>query len=178
MQKIADNTDSLCAPSLVAFAQAAGGIISHITRRKGSEGFGVVRSFAARRKENGARARATLPRAMGAGEGHGGAAAGPAAGRPADLRTADPTVAEEIRYGIFSFDGKTVAAQGQSLFALRPPGPAWRRRLAGFAWLRHLRGADEEEARDAARALVAQFLAIRKAEAGDPAFRAAVSPAG
>ena len=94
---------------------------------------------------------------------------------PPDLRTADPTVAEEIRHGYFSFDGKTVAAQGQSLFALRPPTAAWRRSLAGFAWLRHMRAADNEFAREAARALVAQFLALRKPEAGDPAFEPAVA---
>lgn len=93
---------------------------------------------------------------------------------PQDIRTADPTVANEIYGGYFSFDGKTVSAQGRSPFGLTPPSDSWRRSLAGFSWLRHLRAADKALARANAQALVADFMSIRKAPAGDPAFEPAV----
>lgn len=92
---------------------------------------------------------------------------------PPDIRTADPTVASEIYAGYFSFDGKTITAIGQSPFAVAPPSPAWRRTLAGFSWLRHLRGAGLGLAHDNARALVAEYLAAPRQEAGDPAFEPA-----
>lgn len=94
---------------------------------------------------------------------------------PPDIRTADSTVADEIYAGYFSFDGKTVNALGRSPFALHPPSAAWRRSLAGFSWLRHLRAADRALARANARALVADFLALRGVEPGDPAFAPAVT---
>jgi uncharacterized heparinase superfamily protein len=93
---------------------------------------------------------------------------------PPDIRTADPTVADEIYAGYFSFDGKTVEAQGRSPFAVRPPSAAWRRSLAGFSWLRHLRAADKALTRANARALVADFLAQRL-DADDPALEPAVT---
>jgi uncharacterized heparinase superfamily protein len=93
---------------------------------------------------------------------------------PPDIRTADPTVADEIRAGYFSFDGKTLHARGGSPFALTPPSPAWRRSLAGFSWLRHLRAADRGAGAADARALVADFLAIRRLPADDPAMEPAV----
>jgi uncharacterized heparinase superfamily protein len=89
---------------------------------------------------------------------------------PQDIRTADPTVANEIYAGYFSFDGRTLNTQGRSPFALTPPSAAWRRSLAGFSWLRHLRAADKALARANAQALVSDFLAIRKTRPDDPAF--------
>jgi uncharacterized heparinase superfamily protein len=93
---------------------------------------------------------------------------------PPDIRTADPTVADEIAAGYFSFAGKTVHSAGGSPFAVTPPSPAWRRALTGFSWLRHLRSADKTLHEANARALVAQFLAIRKPPPGDPAQEPAV----
>lgn len=89
---------------------------------------------------------------------------------PPDIRTADPTVADEIYAGYFSFDGKIVQTQGRSPFAIDPPSAAWRRSLAGFSWLRHLRAADKALARANARALADDFLSMRKTFADDPAF--------
>ena len=94
---------------------------------------------------------------------------------PPDIRTADSTVADEIYAGYFSFDGKTVSAHGRSPFAVNPPSAAWRRSLAGFSWLRHLRAADKALACENARALVADFLALRRPAADDPAFEPAVT---
>lgn len=94
---------------------------------------------------------------------------------PPDIRTADSTVADEIDAGYFAFDGKTVYAHGGSPFALEPPSAAWRRSLAGFSWLRHLRAADQPAAGANARALVADFLALARPAADDPAFEPVVT---
>jgi uncharacterized heparinase superfamily protein len=93
---------------------------------------------------------------------------------PQDIRTTDPTVANEIYAGYFSFDGKTVNARGRSPFAITPPSDAWRRSLAGVSWLRHLRAADRALARVNAQALVSDFMSIRKVDKSDPAFEPAV----
>jgi uncharacterized heparinase superfamily protein len=93
---------------------------------------------------------------------------------PQDIRAADPTVANEIYAGYFSFDGKTINAQGRSPFAVIPPSDAWRRSLAGFSWLRHLRAADKALARVNAQALVSDFMSIRKIDKTDPAFEPGV----
>ena len=93
---------------------------------------------------------------------------------PPDIRTTDSTVADQIYAGYFSFEGKTVQAQGVSPFLLSPPSPGWRRKLAGFSWLRHLRAADSALAQANAQALVADFLALPKMAADDPAMEPAV----
>jgi uncharacterized heparinase superfamily protein len=89
---------------------------------------------------------------------------------PQDIRTADPTVADEIYAGYFSFDGKVVETNGRSPFSIAPPSVAWRRSLAGFSWLRHLRAADRALARANARALVDEFLRTRTDFIDDPAY--------
>jgi uncharacterized heparinase superfamily protein len=77
---------------------------------------------------------------------------------PQDLRTTDPTVANDIYGGYFSFAGKVVATQGMSPFQCPPPSRAWEQALMGFGWLRHLRAADSALARANARALVDDWL--------------------
>ena len=77
---------------------------------------------------------------------------------PQDIRTADPTIAEDIYSGYFAFGGKMINAHGVSPFELDPPSPAWAAALAGFGWLRHLRAADTALARSNARALVDDFI--------------------
>jgi uncharacterized heparinase superfamily protein len=93
---------------------------------------------------------------------------------PQDIRAADPTVADEIYAGYFSFAGKTLNVQGRSPFALAPPSDAWRRSLTGFSWLRHLRAADKALARTNAQALVSDFMSIRKFDKNDPALEPGV----
>lgn len=93
---------------------------------------------------------------------------------PPDIRTTDPTVADEIYAGYFSFAGKTMQSYGASPFLLTPPSAAWRRALTGFSWLRHLRSADKALAQANARALVGEFLAIKKLTPDDPAMEPAV----
>ncbi len=77
---------------------------------------------------------------------------------PQDLRTADPTLANDIYAGYFSFAGKVVAAGGRSPFEVPPPSAAWAEALMGFGWLRHLRAADSALARANARALVDDWI--------------------
>ncbi|ARN81935.1 heparinase II/III family protein [Methylocystis bryophila] len=90
-------------------------------------------------------------------------------GAAPDMRTADPTVAKEFESGVYSFAGKLAQTSSQSPFALTPPSRAWRRTLAGFSWLRHLRAADTPGARKTARALVQDFLEMRSPAADDAA---------
>ncbi len=77
---------------------------------------------------------------------------------PQDIRTGDPTVAEDIGSGYFAFGGKIVSAQGRSPFLLEPGSPAWARQLNGFGWLRHLRVAPAAQTKAQGRLLVDQFL--------------------
>lgn len=94
---------------------------------------------------------------------------------PQDLRTADPTIADDIYGGYFVFHGKAVNTHGESPFLIEPPSLEWSEALRGFGWLRHLRAADTMLARANARALVLDWIALHGAPpAGDPAGRQAV----
>lgn len=77
---------------------------------------------------------------------------------PQDLRTADPTVADDIYAGIFTFSGQIVECRGQSPFEVFAPTEDWARMLHGFGWLRHLRAADTAVSRHNARILVDDWL--------------------
>ena len=83
---------------------------------------------------------------------------------PQDLRTSDPTVAQDIFGGLFAFADGQVEARGRSPFDLAPPSAAWARALHGFGWLRHLRAADSAQAREGGRQLVADALGPRRRE--------------
>lgn len=79
---------------------------------------------------------------------------------PQDIRTSDPTVADDIYAGYFAFGSRIVDARGSSPFAIVPPNADWDAGLLGFGWLRHLRASQTELARENARALVREFLAL------------------
>jgi uncharacterized heparinase superfamily protein len=89
---------------------------------------------------------------------------------PHDIRTGDPTVAEDIYGGYYAFGGKIVNAHGESPFYLAPPSAEWARALYGFGWLRHMRAADSALARANARSLVKEFLARRSTPLRGPAW--------
>ena len=94
---------------------------------------------------------------------------------PQDLRTADPTIADDIYGGYFVFHGKAVNTHGESPFLIEPPSPSWSQALLGFGWLRHLRAADTMLARANARALVLDWMQLHGAPpGGDPAGRQAL----
>jgi uncharacterized heparinase superfamily protein len=77
---------------------------------------------------------------------------------PQDLRTADPTRAQEIIEGRYAFAGKTLDLREVSPFQAAPPSEAWLEALLGFSWLRHLKVADGTRGRAAARSLVGAFM--------------------
>ncbi len=79
---------------------------------------------------------------------------------PQDLRTADPSFWREIEHGQFGLAGSIAFLRGRSPFDIDPPNAAWERELHGFGWLRNLGAAADEEARQAARRLAAEW-AIR-----------------
>jgi uncharacterized heparinase superfamily protein len=92
---------------------------------------------------------------------------------PRDIRTTDPTIADDIYAGYFAFGGKIVNAHGRSPFEIEA-APSWERALAGFGWLRHLRAADTALARANAQALVDEFLALRGKPDAGPAWETRV----
>ncbi len=77
---------------------------------------------------------------------------------PQELRTADPSFASEIDVGHFGFGGAAAYIGDGSPFDLKPPSPEWERELHGFGWLRHLRAADQDTARDQAVDLVLDWI--------------------
>jgi len=89
---------------------------------------------------------------------------------PPDMRTADSTVADEIRAGYFTYEGKTIhVAADEAPFARFAPSAGWRRALTGFSWLRHL----DETDRPRARRLVDAFLSSPPRH-DDPGLESAV----
>jgi uncharacterized heparinase superfamily protein len=88
---------------------------------------------------------------------------------PPELRTADPSFSAEIADGHFGFAGAVAYIGGGSPFDLDPPSPEWARELHGFGWLRHLRAAEEDDAREHAVALVQEWIA-RHGSAGGVAW--------
>jgi len=80
---------------------------------------------------------------------------------PQELRTADPTRANEIYGGRFAFAGKVVVCDGRSPFEIEPPTEEWAEILLGFGWLRHLRGANSMMTRANARALVDEWITVQ-----------------
>lgn len=78
---------------------------------------------------------------------------------PQDLRTADPTVANDIYAGRFMLAGKLVTTGARSIWEMEPPSVEWTAALHAFGWLRHLKAADTIIARANARALVDDWLA-------------------
>nr|WP_298817073.1 heparinase II/III family protein [uncultured Roseibium sp.] len=77
---------------------------------------------------------------------------------PQDLRTADATNATDIYGGRFLFSGHLVETQGKSPFELKAVHEDWQRELHSFGWLRDLRAADSQIARQNARALVEDWI--------------------
>ncbi len=79
---------------------------------------------------------------------------------PQDLRTSDPINANDIYAGRFLFANHLVETQGQIVFAIEAPSDEWAHALHGFGWLRHLRAANTNMARQNARALVDDWIRL------------------
>ena len=81
---------------------------------------------------------------------------------PQELRTADPSFATELYNGHFGLAGRLAEVEVESPFEIAPPSEAWARELYGFGWLRHLRAADSELSREQAKALVSDFITLKR----------------
>ena len=79
---------------------------------------------------------------------------------PQDLRTADPSFWHEVERGQFGLAGCIAILRGRSPFEIEAPNAAWARELHGFGWLRNLEAAHDDEAKQAACRLAAEW-AIR-----------------
>ncbi len=77
---------------------------------------------------------------------------------PQELRTADPSFADEIALGHLGFGGAVAYIGSGSPFELKPPSREWERELHGFGWLRHLRASDHEDAYTQAVDLVTRWI--------------------
>jgi len=93
---------------------------------------------------------------------------------PPDLRTADPTIANDIYAGRFAFAGHSVETEGRSPLDTEPPSDDWLKALHGFGWLRHMRAADTELARSNSQAIVADWLTAY-GRIGGPAWEPSVA---
>jgi uncharacterized heparinase superfamily protein len=85
---------------------------------------------------------------------------------PQELRTADPSFATELYNGHFGLAGKLAEVDTESPFEIDPPSEGWARELYGFGWLRHLRAAGSELSREQAKALVNDFITLRRSIRG------------
>jgi len=81
---------------------------------------------------------------------------------PQELRTADPSFATEVYNGHFGLAGRLAELGPRSPFEIEPPSAAWARELYGFGWLRHLRAAGSELAREQAKVLVGDFVRLNR----------------
>lgn len=93
---------------------------------------------------------------------------------PQELRMADPSFWFEVSEGHFGLASQVADLKGASPFRIRPPSPAWQRELHGFGWLRHLAVTEDEEAYDAARDLVLDWINVHRSPSGI-AFEPAVT---
>jgi uncharacterized heparinase superfamily protein len=75
---------------------------------------------------------------------------------PQELRTSDPSFADELEQGLFGLGGAVAHIGNGSVFDLPSPSTAWARELHGFGWLRHLRTA--RESHSVARKTVVEWI--------------------
>ncbi len=81
---------------------------------------------------------------------------------PQDLRTGDPSFAVELYDGYFGLAGAAATVGSESPFKVAPPSVPWQRELYGFGWLRHLHAAEDQIAREKARLLTLDWIAINR----------------
>ncbi|MFV2092436.1 MAG: heparinase II/III family protein, partial [Hyphomicrobiales bacterium] len=81
---------------------------------------------------------------------------------PHDLRTADPTIANDIYRGRLSLSGSVAEITAVSPFMLPPPSRPWQEELLSFSWLRHLHAAGDAISRVHARALISDWIMLQK----------------
>ncbi|MBD9374507.1 heparinase II/III family protein [Rhizobium sp. ARZ01] len=79
---------------------------------------------------------------------------------PTDLRPADAFTAEEIIAGRIPLAGRMLDCEGETPFSLELPSEEFARRLHAFAWLRHMRVAEKEDASPVVRAVIGDWIEI------------------
>ncbi|HWG07105.1 MAG TPA: heparinase II/III family protein [Beijerinckiaceae bacterium] len=94
---------------------------------------------------------------------------------PQDIRTADPTVADDIYAGYFAFAGKVIDAHGRSPCEIEGAAVGWQAALSSFGWLRHLRAAGTALARANARVLVDDWMSLKGRPSQDVAWQVDVA---
>ena len=94
---------------------------------------------------------------------------------PQDIRTADPTIADDIYAGYFAFASKVVDTHGRSPFEIEGVSSEWQAALETFGWLRHLRAADTALARANARVLVNDWMTLKGRPSRDIAWQPEVA---
>ena len=77
---------------------------------------------------------------------------------PKDLRTVDPTTAQDIYAGRFFLAGKLVETGGRDPFTLYDAPRSWQRELHAFGWFRHLEADGSALPRQNAAALLGDWL--------------------
>lgn len=82
---------------------------------------------------------------------------------PQDLRTADPSLATEMYDGYMGLAGAVAPIGSLSPFKVPPPTQLWLKELHSFSWLRDLHAAHEDIARERARRLVREWIALGSA---------------
>lgn len=79
---------------------------------------------------------------------------------PQDLRTADPSLAAEMYDGYMGLAGTVAPIGSLSPFSLPPKDKLWQRELHAFGWLRDLHAAQDDVARERAKGLVRDWIAL------------------
>ncbi len=91
---------------------------------------------------------------------------------PQELRTADPSFAEELAHGQLGLGGAVASVGSGSIFDVEAPSDVWARALHGFGWLRNLSAAGEDAdralARDAVLTWINRFPPSQAGEAWQP----------
>ena len=77
---------------------------------------------------------------------------------PQELRTADPSFAEELAHGQLGLGGAVASIGTGSIFDVGSPSDAWCRALHGFGWLRNLTAAGTAEDRAMAEAAITTWI--------------------
>lgn len=81
---------------------------------------------------------------------------------PQELRMADPSFWNEVSDGHFGLASQIADLKGASPFRIAPPSDAWARELHGFGWLRHLAATEEDDAFEAARGFVLDWISLQR----------------
>lgn len=90
---------------------------------------------------------------------------------PQELRTADPSFAEELAQGQLGLGGAVASIGHASIFDVAAPSEVWSRSLNGFGWLRNLSSAGSDEDREMARDAILTWIERYPPRAGGIAWQ-------